>query len=92
MDFSSMEGLENDHAFEDPSILSKLSEDEIHAMIRSLPMGYRTVFNLKVIEGYEHEEIAELLGIQASTSRTQLLKARKMLQALIIKRYNIVIV
>ena len=78
---------DNDHYVE-PAVLSKLSEDEIHTMIRSLPSGYRVVFNLSVIEGYSHEEIADMLGIQATTSRGQLLKARKHLQALILKKYN----
>ena len=49
-------------------------------MLQSLPDGYRVVFNLYVIEGYDHEEIAKMLNIQASTSRSQLVKARKMLQ------------
>ena len=55
-------------------------------MIRSMPDGYRTVFNLNVIEGYSHEEIAKMLCIKASTSRVQLMKAKKYLQALIIKK------
>ena len=74
----------------DPSVVSKISEDEIHLMIRSMPEGYRTVFNLAVIEGYSHEEIASMLDIQSTTSRGQLLKARKYLQALILKKYNTV--
>lgn len=92
MDFTSIEAINQNMPAEDPAIVSKLSEDEIHQLIRSLPIGYRTVFNLNVIEGYSHEEIAALLNIQPSTSRTQLLKARKMLQALIYKQYNTVIV
>ncbi len=72
----------------DPVVLSKISENEIHLMIRSLPEGYRTIFNLNVIEGYTHEEIAVMLGIQSSTSRGQLLKARKYLQNLILKKHN----
>jgi len=79
-------------ASDDTSVLSKISEEEIHRLIRSLPDGYRTVFNLHVIEGYTHEEIAEMLKIQASTSRTQLMKARKMLQGLIIKCFNLIVV
>lgn len=75
---------------DDASVLSKISEEEIHRLIRSLPDGYRTVFNLHVIEGYSHEEIGEMLKIQASTSRTQLLKARKMLQGLILKCFNLI--
>ncbi len=92
LDFIAVEMADNTALSEDPAILSKISEDEIHQLIRSLPTGYRTVFNLNIIEGYSHEEIAELLNIQAATSRTQLLKARKLLQALICKRYNYVIV
>lgn len=53
---------------------------EILDMINELPDGYRVVFNLYAIEGYSHKEIAEMLGIQESTSRSQLVKARKMLQ------------
>jgi RNA polymerase sigma factor (sigma-70 family) len=92
IDFTSVEKVNNDALSEDPAIVSKLSEDEIHQLIRSLPAGYRTVFNLNVIEGYTHEEISELLNIQPATSRSQLLKARKLLQTLILKRFNMVIV
>lgn len=66
-----------------PTALDDLSADEIHAVICELPDGYRTVFNLNVVEGYSHKEIAELLGCGESTSRTQLLKARRMLQQLL---------
>ena len=92
IDFTSVDVVNNNDLAEDPSIISKISEDEIHQLIRSLPTGYRTVFNLNIIEGYSHDEIAALLNIQPATSRTQLLKARKILQALIYKRYNTVIV
>ena len=81
--FTEMGDAENYiHAVE-PSIVSRLSEDEIHQLIRGMPDGYRMVFNLHVIEGYSHDEIARLLGIQPSTSRVQLLKARRHLQDLI---------
>jgi RNA polymerase sigma factor (sigma-70 family) len=65
---------------EDPSVLSKLSEEEILRLIQQLPDGYRMVFNLYCIEGYSHKEIGETLGIEESTSRSQLVKARNMLQ------------
>ena len=74
-----------------PSILSKISENEIHELICKLPDGYRLVFNLNIIEGYSHDEIATMLGIKATTSRTQLLKARKMLQSFIVKQHNLII-
>ena len=45
-----------------------------------LPKGYKIVFNLHVIEGYSHEEIGKILGIKDSTSRSQLVKARRQLQ------------
>lgn len=65
--------------------LSAMSADEIFRLINSLPEGYRLVFNLSVMEGYSHDEIAQMLNIQAVTSRTQLVKARKMLQNKIVQ-------
>ena len=59
--------------------------NEIQKMIDNLPDGYKTVFVLYVVEGYKHSEIAELLQISENTSKTQLFKARKMLQKMIIK-------
>jgi len=90
--FSDIDMIDTDATTIESSVVSKLSEDEIHKMISQLPEGYRLVFNLNIIEGYSHEEIGILLGIQASTSRTQLVKARRMLQSLILKQFNMVIV
>ena len=59
----------------------------IHSMIRELPDGYRTIFNLYVIEGKSHKEIAELLGIKPDSSASQLHRAKAML-AEKIKKYN----
>lgn len=53
---------------------------ELLKLIASLPTGYRTVFNLFVVEGYSHKEIAQALGITEATSRSQLQRARVMLQ------------
>lgn len=64
----------------DEDRLDKLSVEEIHAMIRQLPTGARTIFNLYAVEGYKHEEIAEALGITVSTSKSQLARARFLLQ------------
>jgi len=61
-----------------------LNED-YYVLIQKLPVGYRTVFNLFAIEGYNHSEIAEMLDISESTSRSQLSRAREMLQKLIKK-------
>lgn len=63
-----------------PMAISNLAEEEILKEIATLPDGYRIVFNLYVIEGYSHKEIADTLEIGESTSRSQLVKARKMLQ------------
>jgi RNA polymerase sigma-70 factor (ECF subfamily) len=54
--------------------------DEIQQLIDKLPEGYRMVFNMYAIEGYKHSEIAEMLDISESTSKSQLFKARKLLQ------------
>lgn len=60
-----------------------LETEEMLKMIDTLPTGYRTVFNLYAIEGYAHAEIAEKLGITESTSKSQLHRARAMLQQLV---------
>jgi RNA polymerase sigma-70 factor (ECF subfamily) len=62
-----------------------LSINEILDMVQKLPTGYRTVFNLYAIEGFSHQEIAEMLGVTVNTSKTQLFKARKLLQNSILK-------
>ena len=64
----------------EPDVIHKMSADELLALIDKLPDGYRTVFNLSVIEGFPHKEIAGLLGIEESSSRSQLTKARKYIQ------------
>ena len=75
----------------DSFVLSSLSEDELIKLISNLPDGYRIVFNLYVMEGYSHDEIAEMLGIQPATSRSQLVKARKLLQKQILLNQKIAI-
>ena len=62
--------------------------DVIYQMIRSLPDGYRTVFNLFVIEGKSHREIAEMLGIKESSSASQLHHAKAMLAEMITRFRN----
>ncbi|WP_100336159.1 RNA polymerase sigma factor [Hymenobacter chitinivorans] len=59
---------------------SNLHAADLLALLADLPAGYRTVFNLYAVEGYTHPEIAELLGISEGTSKSQLSKARAMLQ------------
>jgi len=60
-----------------------LETQELLQLIESLPTGYRTVFNLYAIEGYPHIEIAQMLGITESTSKSQLHRARAMLQKMV---------
>ncbi len=64
----------------DPDAISRCSEQEIIEAIQLLPPTYRAVFNLYVIEGYPHKEVAKLLGITDSTSRSNLVKARAKLK------------
>ncbi|MFY9243063.1 MAG: RNA polymerase sigma factor [Polaribacter sp.] len=60
--------------------LENTSVEDIQKLIDQLPEGYKMVFNLYAIEGYKHSEIAEKLGVSESTSKSQLFKARKLLQ------------
>jgi RNA polymerase sigma-70 factor (ECF subfamily) len=82
--------IEDETFFEERynDIESKFSVDDIQFLIDSLPDGYKMVFNLYAIEGYKHQEIAEMLGINEGTSKSQLSHARKMLQNQIIKLKN----
>lgn len=63
-----------------PSNFDKLNANVLLKMIEQLPKGYKLVFNLYEIEGYAHKEIAEMLNISINTSKSQLLKARRVLQ------------
>lgn len=60
-----------------------LQAEDILEVLEQLPEGYRTVFNLYVIEGYKHREIADLLGISINTSKSQLILARKRMRELL---------
>lgn len=61
-------------------VFDSLGAKELMALVQNLPDGYRMVFNLYVIEGYKHKEIADILSISENTSKTQLLKAKRMLR------------
>lgn len=58
----------------------QLAAEDLMALVGKLPEGYRTVFNLYAIEGFSHKEIAEQLGISENTSKSQLSRARNLLQ------------
>jgi len=67
------------HATDD-DVLGHLSAKELTELIQKLPNGYRVVFNLYLIEGFNHREIGEILKISENTSKTQLFKAKAMLR------------
>ncbi|HMK06915.1 MAG TPA: sigma-70 family RNA polymerase sigma factor [Flavobacterium sp.] len=82
--------LEDEYYKEDSfnNIESNLSVDDIQFLIDGLPEGYKMIFNLFAIEGYKHQEIADMLGISESTSKSQVFHARKMLQEQVLKLKN----
>lgn len=61
-------------------LLARLTTEEVLRLIEQLPDGYRMVFNLYVIDGYNHAEIAQLLGVAEGTSKSQLARAKNMLK------------
>ena len=69
--------------------VDNLTYEEVLALLDELPVGYRTVFNMYVIEGYKHREIGEKLGISINTSKSQLILAKKKLQQLVKKKLKI---
>ncbi len=79
-----------DNIIEEPKVewVDNLEYEEVLELLSGLPLGYRTVFNLYVIEGYKHKEIAKLLGVSINTSKSQLLLARRRLQEMFKKKYN----
>ena len=65
------------------SVLDNLAEKDIIRLVQQLSPGYRTVFNMYVVEGYTHKQIAEALGISEGTSKSQLSRAKLILQDLV---------
>jgi RNA polymerase sigma factor (sigma-70 family) len=68
------------------SVPSIVQAKQVVECIRLLPIGYRTVLNLYAIEGYSHKEIADMLDIEESTSRSQYTRAKQMLEEILIKK------
>lgn len=68
------------------NVPSIIQAKQVVECIRTLPMGYRTVLNLYAIEGYNHKEIAEMLDIEESTSRSQFTRAKAMLEDILIRK------
>ena len=74
---------------ENESVIDKISVNELLKLIQTLPNGYRTVFNLNVIEGYTHKEIGKKLSISENTSKSQLSRARAILQKKVVNLINV---
>lgn len=68
---------------ETTNVVDQLQYADLILLLEQLPVGYRTIFNLYVIEGYKHREIAELLDISINTSKSQLILAKKRMKKLV---------
>lgn len=87
MSFEELDSSE-DMADEDINWMNDVPISEVHFAIRSLPDGCRNIFLLYTSEKYTHKDIAELLDIAESTSKSQYLRAKKLLQQQLKKRYG----
>lgn len=74
---------------DDAVAISNINYQELLLLLEDLPPGYRAVFNLYVIEGYKHREIAEKLGISINTSKSQLILAKKKMREFYKKKHNL---
>lgn len=82
-----LEELKANHEMEDrENIVSKLNYQDLIALVQKLSNAYRTVFNLFAIDGYSHEEIADMLNISVGTSKSNLFKARESLKKMILEQ------
>lgn len=72
----------------DLTILDTLAEKDIISLVNELSPGYKTVFNMHVVEGYSHKEIAGILGINEGTSKSQLARAKGVLKKTLEKKLN----
>jgi RNA polymerase sigma factor (sigma-70 family) len=85
------EDAANNIAYKGETSVDKLSYDEILELVQQLSPAYRTVFNLYVIDGLSHDEIAGQLGISSGTSKSNLAKARMNLQKMLEKRNSLAV-
>jgi RNA polymerase sigma-70 factor (ECF subfamily) len=76
---------ENTISYKETTVLDSLGEKDILKLISQLSPGYRTVFNLYVVEGYTHKEVGDILGIGEGTSKSQLARAKMILQEMVVK-------
>ncbi len=83
-----LEVAENTSVEPEADAISQLSVEDILNLLAELPLDYRLVFNMYEIEGYSHEEIAEKLGLSASSSRVYLTRAKAKMRRKILTYYN----
>ena len=81
--------LESENISESNNIIEQLSTDELLDCLRTLPEGFQLIVNLYAIEGYSHKEIAEMLNINEGTSKSQLSRGRKLLEAKMLHKNKI---
>lgn len=82
------EAQENTIEDKEWNVLDTLAEKDIIKMVQELSPGYRSVFNMYVIEGYSHKEIGEILGINEGTSKSQLARAKSVMKKMVENRLN----
>ena len=82
------EAQENTIEDKEWTVMDNLAEKDILSMVNELSPGYRAVFNMHVIEGYAHKEIADILGINEGTSKSQLARAKLVLKKMVENRLN----
>lgn len=75
----------------DLSALDNLAESDLMDIINSIAPGYKTIFNLYVVDGYSHKEIADMLGISEGTSKSQLARAKGALKKILETKYKNII-
>jgi RNA polymerase sigma-70 factor (ECF subfamily) len=85
VEFKALETPYEDSIFDEEE---KISNERLMELVSQMPKGYRTVFNLYVVEEYSHKEIAEQLGITESTSKTQYRKAKAYMRGLVEQEYK----
>lgn len=83
--FNEFSGMQTELLPTDENIISDLGAQDLMKLVQQLPDGYRLVFNLYVVEGFTHQEIADQLGISVNTSKSQLSRAKASLRKTIEK-------
>ena len=87
--FTETEDVADEDEFSDNDLFNKISPDMIQKAIKTLPAKAKTVFSLYLLEGYQHKDIAGMLNISESTSKSQYQRARKLLQDRLLEKLRI---